>query len=156
MTLLIVDTTVLSNFARIDRVDLLGLALNGSGAMTEIVYTELQAGEILGRFPVSDWGWLPIIQLTTEETALYERLTLQLDNGEASCLALALTRGGVLVTDDQAARRYALSAGVAVVGTLGMLRILVRVGRCTQSEADNLLTAMIQQGYRSLLRTCRN
>lgn len=54
MSLYILDTTVLSNFARIGRLDLLRWVLGDQGAMTGIVYAELQAGEATGRVPQLD------------------------------------------------------------------------------------------------------
>ena len=148
----ILDTTVLSNFARIGRVDLLRLSLGDQGAMTGIVYDELHAGEATGRVPQRDWTWLPIIDLSTSETTQYKQLAQLLGGGEASCLAVAIQRRATIVTDDQAARRYGLKVGVAVTGTLGLLRVLVRKGHLTLSEADEVLVAMVSQGYRSPVR----
>lgn len=80
-----------------------------------------------------------------------ERLTqqLQLGDGESSCLAVALERQATIATDDRAARRYGEKANIAVTGTLGLLRALVRKQHLTMTEADTVLEAMIRQGYRS-------
>lgn len=71
MGLQIIDTTALSNFAHIKRVDLLRLALGDEAAITEIVREELQVGEKSGRVPVFDWKWLPIVRLSSGEEILY-------------------------------------------------------------------------------------
>ena len=152
MTLHILDTTVLSNFARIGRVDLLRLSLGNQGAMTGIVHDELQAGEATGRVPQIEWAWLPVIDLSPHETTQYEQIAQLLGRGEASCLAVALQQQATIVTDDRAARRYGLNAGIAVTGTLGLLRVLVRKEYLTMSEADEVLGAMIRLGYRSPVR----
>lgn len=110
-------------------------------------------GEKSGRVPVFDWKWLPIVRLSSGEEILYEELTKLLDKGEASCLAVAITRNGILITDDYAARQYAIRSGVRVTGTLGLLRVLITLNHLTQPEADQLLSAMIREGYRSPVRS---
>lgn len=151
----VLDTTVLSNFARIERPDLLRLALGRKDSTTTIVRAELEVGESLGRIPVINWRWLPIVELSLEETGLFEELAQGLGRGEASCIAIAIVRQATVLTDDQAARQYARSMGVAVSGTLGALRALIKNGNLTPTEADNLLTAMIERGYRSPVRSLR-
>lgn len=86
---ILLDNTVLSNFSSIRRPDLVKLALGESAAMTEEVYSELQAGVKIGKQPNCDWNWLPILQLSKSERALYKRLQKRLDAGEAACLAMA-------------------------------------------------------------------
>ena len=72
-----------------------------------------------------------------------------LDPGEASCLALALSRRMTLVTDDLAARRLAEKREVPLSGTLGILIALVRHNAFSLKEANAMLAAMIQRRYRS-------
>ena len=72
-----------------------------------------------------------------------------LDPGEASCLALAISRRMTLVTDDLAARRLAEKREVPLSGTLGILIALVRHNAFSLKEANAMLAAMIQRRYRS-------
>jgi predicted nucleic acid-binding protein len=72
-----------------------------------------------------------------------------LDPGEASCLALAISRQMTLVTDDLAARRLAEKREVPLSGTLGILIALVRQNTFSLKEANAILAAMIQRRYRS-------
>jgi predicted nucleic acid-binding protein len=71
-----------------------------------------------------------------------------LDPGEASCLALAISRRMTLVTDDLAARRLAEKKEVPLSGTLGILIALVRHRAFSLKEANAMLTVMIQRRYR--------
>ena len=71
------------------------------------------------------------------------------DPGEASCLALAVSRGLTFVTDDQAARRLANRQGVSLTGTLGILIALVRDDNLSLAEANAILAEMIRRRYRS-------
>ena len=52
----VVDTTVLSNFAHGERVDLLRSALSGTVATTQAVMAELHVGEERNLVAVCDWG----------------------------------------------------------------------------------------------------
>ena len=148
----ILDTTVLSNFAHIQRPDLLQSALGGHAATTVAVLAELRAGVTLGWVPRCDWSWLTIVSLTDEEQAQAAHYISILDAGECECLAIANARGWVFASDDLAARRLAQQAGVAVSGTLGALQKLVAMQLLTRDEADALLTVMIARGYRAPVR----
>ena len=46
--------------------------------------------------------------------------------GEASCIAQAKARGGVVITDDRAARQCCHERGVVFTGTIGILTISLR------------------------------
>ena len=155
MPMFILDTTILSNFAHIQRSDLLHVALGNDAATTPIVLVELRLGESLGLVPHCDWQWLPVVTLTDDEQRLATGYGTQLDAGESTCLAVARTRSWVLVSDDFAARRLAQREGVPVSGTLGVLQKLVTSRQLTMDEADRLLTVMRNYGYRSPVRSLR-
>ncbi len=144
----LLDTTILSNFAQIEQLVLLAAVLPDV-ATTPQVMMELRQGEAAGHYPVSNWDWLIIVSLTPDEQVHFERLRLILDDGEASCLVVALARSGTIFTDDRDARRYAQLLGVPVSGTLGALVLLVRDRHLTLGQANVSLQAMIEVGYRS-------
>ena len=70
-------------------------------------------------------------------TRLQSELDQFLDPGEASCLALAISRRMTLVTDDLAARRLAEKREVSLSGTLGILIALVRHNAFSLKEANS-------------------
>lgn len=146
--MILIDTTVLSNFARIERLDLLCLALSDA-ATTPQVLMELEKGVALGYLTTGDWDWLEVVRLAPSEEASLAHIRLVLDDGEASCIAVALERKASLFSDDMDARRYARRQGIHVSGTLGVLSLLVKGGHLTFVEADDFLEAMIAHGYRS-------
>jgi predicted nucleic acid-binding protein len=82
----LLDTTALSNFVYVDRLDLLASALP-EALTTRQVIAELRRGEEAGQLPVNDWQWLKVADLTPDELVHFERIRLVLDDGEASCLA---------------------------------------------------------------------
>lgn len=145
----LLDNTVLSNFTLIERAELVKLALGEDAATTQAVWTEFRTGIDLGRLPRQDWSWLPILPMTEAEKNLCDLLIRRLNRGEASCLAIAATRGYRIFTDDQDARELAAIRHIPVSGTLGLLILLVDMKIISLTEGDDLLSRMIAAGYRS-------
>ncbi|MHB0876269.1 MAG: hypothetical protein ACYC5O_09530 [Anaerolineae bacterium] len=147
------DTTVLSNFASVRRLQLLPLALGEGALSAPAVMQELAEGHRLGYLPECDWSWLSVPDLTAEETAAAARHLRRLGRGETECLALAAARRAVFVSDDRAARSAAREAGLAVSGTVGILLLLARRSHLTAAEAEALQASMAGGGYRSPVRS---
>jgi predicted nucleic acid-binding protein len=156
----IFDTTVLSNFAAADRLELLETRYRGVAFITVEVNNELRKGVKAGYMyletalqqieSINPDGWLHVlIPQSPDEYRLRSEFDHFLDAGEASCLALAVLRGLTFATDDLAARRLAKKNNVHLTGTLGVLIALVRDGTLSLAEANAMLTAMIQHHYRS-------
>jgi predicted nucleic acid-binding protein len=147
--ILLLDNTVLSNFALVDRINLLPKALGSQISTTPQVIDEFQTGTAKGILPAISWDWLEIIELSQEEEALFQRYMKRVNSGDASCLAVAAQRNGRFLTDDRDARKLAAQSKIPVSGTLGILQRLVQINTLTQTEADQLLNEMILKGYRS-------
>jgi len=152
VTLILADTTVLSNFAQVGRQDLLQQAFPGLSA-PRAVREELSAGERLGRVPSGDWSWLELVELSDTESLRAADLEQHLQAGEAACLAVAEARDGLVLTDDSAARRLAGTLNLQVSGTIGALVRLVRREILSLPQADVLLAEMMARGYRSPVRS---
>ena len=156
----IFDTTVLSNLAVVGRLNLLEKRYRTVGLTTVEVSDELRRGlqagygyleNVLQQIQsISPGGWLRIVAPESPaEHQLRGEFDLLLDPGEASCLALAISRGLILVTDDLAARQLAQERGVPLTGTVGILLALVRDGVLSLTEANGILAKMIERRYRS-------
>jgi hypothetical protein len=65
---------------------------------------------------------LPCEPENDDEAELFVRLAAQLDDAEACCLALAVSRGLQLATDDRKAITMAHGLGATVVTTPGLLK----------------------------------
>lgn len=87
--ILLLDNTVLSNFALAERMELLPQALAGNASTTPQVMKEFETGVALGRLPGIDLGWLEVVTLRAEEDALFEEHLARVNTGEAACLAVA-------------------------------------------------------------------
>lgn len=90
--------------------------------------------------PALGAGLLKLCQVTgAEEVELFVRLASALDDGEASCLAVAKIRGWALATDDRKARRMAGELGVPTISTAELMK---RWADRTGIGADEVATAL--------------
>jgi predicted nucleic acid-binding protein len=151
--MILIDNTVLSNFALIHQPESICLAFVDEVGTTEQVFQELERGMQLGRLPICQWTWLPRLQLTENEKEQYQKLAEHIGAGEASCLAMAVHRSYNIATDDKDARQWAVRLSIPHTGTLGILAILVKHGQITHEDGNAWLTRMITAGYHSPIRT---
>lgn len=153
------NTTVLSNFAAVDRLDLIR-QLRGRLYISNEVYEEILDGLEEGYdfyagidaqiHPFDEAGWIELVSMADEEELrLFRSLPRRLHRGEASCLAIARHRGWAFLTDDKLARVTARAWGIVVSGTLGVLVQAVKRELLMGEAADGLLQEMIARGYRS-------
>lgn len=148
------DTTVLSNFAQVRRTDLLR-AVHPELAAPIPVWNELERGVRRGLVPACDWSWLAILDLTEREQAQAEEIGRELGPGESACIAAALSRGLLMLSDDWGARELGRSLGIEVSGSLGVLDRLVSRQILSLEEADTLLAEMVRRGFRSPYQSLR-
>lgn len=155
--LFFIDTVSLSNFALIRRLDLLAARYGRRLHITIEVRNEVAAGVVAG------YQGLEAVEAalqqkvftlgkpsdSPEERQYFQSLLRVLSPGEASCMVAARFRGGVVITDDRAARLGCADAGIRCTGTVGVLLACCRDGRLYVGAADDVLKAMIAQGYRS-------
>lgn len=153
---ILVDTTVLSNLAVVDRLDWLTF-LSDTCYLASAVYDEVQRGlaegyAFLARVDQAlDSGQLLLTTLENEaEWQQYRAIPVKLQHGEAMSLAIACIRGWRFLSDDRAARAYADQLNLSYSGTLGLLSYAISKGAVTVDEANALLHTMIVQArYRS-------
>lgn len=87
-------------------------------------------------------GLVKLCQLEgQDETDAYVRFATQLDDGEASCLAIASVRGWKMATDDKKATRIARESGIAVVTTAELVHDWV----VSESPSDEEAVEAIQR-----------
>ncbi len=137
--LVVSNTSPLSNLAIIGRIDLLREQL-GALTIPPGVWTELkrlpkaEARASLERAIQADW--LRVVPLVG---AVPADLALNLDNGEAEALALALeSKAELVLLDESAARLKAHQLGIAFTGVLGILRRARTTGRIPSLKIEIL------------------
>lgn len=159
----ICNTTVISNFAAVDALDILRAVVRELHISTD-VYAEIQDGLAEGCdfyggldeqiYPIAPDGWLHLISFESEEELRrYGQLPAALHRGEASSLAIATQRKWAFLSDDDRARKIARELKVPVSGTLGILVQAVDAQWLSLAEADELLAKMLAAGYRSPYRS---
>ena len=151
----VLNTTVLSNFAHVDRVELLH-TLPRLVTVTA-VQTELEEGPethpYLERAVIALGEDIPVHTPSSTATEVEERLLETLDPGEAQAVAVAETVDGTIVTDDGDARQIAKRRAVGLTGSIGLLVRFVEDGSISSETADRYLKRWIDEaGFRSPAR----
>ena len=147
--MLLLDNTVLSNFALVNRIELLTKALGSQVATTPQVIGEFNDGVARGRLPETRFDWIEILDMEADEESLFRDILVRVNAGESSCLAISAQRNGRVLTDDRDARKLAAQLKIPVSGTLGILLRLVQIEVLAAPEANEILGQMIAAGYRS-------
>jgi predicted nucleic acid-binding protein len=153
---LFADTVTLSNFLGVEEWPFLVLRYGRRLSITPEVFTELAAAGLAERFPLETL--LRAVQAgevtygasaniaAVDRTRAFRR---SLGSGEASCLAHATLSGGVVATDDRAARRVCREEGIPVTGTIGILVAGVRDRTLSLPEAEQIHVRMTLNGFYS-------
>lgn len=153
--LLLFDTVVLSNFALVESLHLLEHLPPHSGAVTCEVLDEVASGVSKGYTALRTVesmvvsGAFEQVFLTPTERNSYTDLLRNLGSGEASCIAVAKERKGIVATDDLLARSICNQLGCSVTGTIGVLDSLFKKNVLSSAQTNELLCAMIQKGFYS-------
>lgn len=145
--MVLADNTVLSNFVKVNKLDLLKKAFEKL-YVTEQVLEEFKKGVKRGVLPNISLDF-EVLKLREDEMELYNSLRVKLGKGEASCLAIAKNRNMKFLTDDSDARKVANILGVPVSGTIGVLVRCVEKGLITKEEGNQILKEMIIKGFYS-------
>jgi predicted nucleic acid-binding protein len=149
------NTTVLSNFAQVDHIELL---LDVPRLVTvDAVQEELEAGaETHGYIEhalAALGNEIPVITPVASAEKLEAKLLESLDPGEAQALAVAEVTDGTVVTDDGDARTAAKRRDVDLTGSIGLLGRVVEDGHISAETADGYLKRWIDEaGFRSPAR----
>jgi predicted nucleic acid-binding protein len=147
----ILDATVLSNYASTDSVTWLATILDDLQTVPA-VRTELKQGREVGyaylehALDVLESGRIGIAETAPEQLQQdYPEVQTRLDPGEAEALVAAHTAGGTLVTDDGPARTLAADYDIALTGSIGLLVRGVVLKELTVERADEWLTTWIEE-----------
>ncbi len=145
----VLDNTVLSNFARVGKTDLVAELWGNAAFTTPEVMNEYARGVKKKLFPPDAWIELSIAEPSAEEMAFYQTLPSSLGVGEKSCISIAHHRRMVLATDDLDARKAAIKLDLATTGTIGILVLCIRQGLLSLDQGDEVLDLMIDRNYHS-------
>ena len=143
--IVVTDASVLINFLRIDRIDLI------AGHSHTFLATDHVASEVSDRYPnqqrrfasALDSGALTLIPVAvTDELRLFTSLsaTGRLGAGECSAIAVAVQRGYTLAIDDRVANRLArrFAPSLHIVTTQDLVVSMIRQHLLDIEEADRM------------------
>ena len=112
-------------FSAIGLLDL--LADFGDISIPKAVYEEVTKNNLKGSNEVKHADWIKVVEVEDHESVAFSSA---LDAGEAQAIALAIKQNADLILmDDLAGRRAATAYGIAVMGTLGLLKVMYQKGR---------------------------
>jgi predicted nucleic acid-binding protein len=153
----IFDTVTLSNFLLSELIFIIETRYSKRAVITTQVLDELSAGFI--KFPslktidsLIENEIFSICKMSRNERKIYIELSGQLGKGEASSIAVANEQGLIVVTDDRLARRVCFQMGVAVTGTIGIIKAYLLDGAISVSQANDILQKMTDLGFYSSVR----
>ncbi len=86
--------------------------------------------------------------LAAQDRALVEALHDPLGIGESEAIALAVEHGCTVILDDRIARLKAKSMGLAVKGTIGLLRLAYDKGIIDKDKLIRALRELKEHGFR--------
>jgi predicted nucleic acid-binding protein len=157
MGTLALDTTILSNFASADRLDILSKLLADHDCVTtkEVIH-ELTRG-LLNHPALANalsLPWVKIVALDTLELVRFASYKAELGGndtqnmGESSILAWAGNHNAAVIVDDRAATYIAQREGIKCCGTLTVIFTAVQRHQLSRSEASDLVEDLRATGMR--------
>ena len=159
--MIVVNATILSNLARVDRLGILK-ELYGKIVIPIQVYEEILQGINEGYYflekidTIAEEGWTVFEAPTSKKGRnSLKKLLFSVGYGEAAGIAVAKEQGLLFFSDDKKARQVAKQEGVLVSGTLGTLKLAIEEGMISIEEADKVLGEMIRGGYRSPIQSMK-
>ncbi|MGQ9553593.1 MAG: hypothetical protein ACUVWR_05720 [Anaerolineae bacterium] len=148
----IIDTDILSMFAKANAVDVLTEFLGATRvaivpAIRDEISIPLQYGY---EFPKLVLSQIPVVRLTEQAWDECERLRASgtsLGKGELEAVALCKTERALFVTNDVVARKLAQGQGVQVASLQAILRGLWQSGLRSKVEVKRLLARIKEADY---------
>jgi len=151
------DTVVLSNFAFVENgLSLLKSRYKNRGKITLQVIQEIKKAVYVGYQELANFEDQIITKNGFQKVTLEEReqqqfliLIRNLGEGEASCVAAANYRSGIVVTDDRMARNCCRERNIPFTGTIGILKAAYQDSFIDLEMANSMLHQMIKRGFYS-------
>ena len=139
---IVVDTDILSMFAKIDGVYLLKQLFGDKTVMSPKIRDEISAPLEYGyTFPLKVLSMLKTVPLSKEAIDAYVRFqgNLNLGKGELEAIAYCKTEKCIFVTNDERARGFAMSEGIQVFSLQAILKALWKKKLKSKGEVKQIL-----------------
>ncbi len=141
--MIILDNTALSAFAHIDRLDIPS-KLFGETFIPESVYYEgvlkAKKSERVDRIKKCvEEGLIKVIKHAKDDVEFAKKLPATLGLGERYTIAIGISKGCLIATDDLKPRKIAKGLGLDIIGTLGILRMAHKRNLIDKDELGQLV-----------------
>ncbi len=143
--MIVVDTDILSMFAKADMIDLLKSVLSARAVMTPIIRMEISVPLEFGyEFPYRVISSIRTVQLTEQALEEFGRLqeNLNLGKGELEAIAYCKKENALLATNDIKARKVAKIEGVSVISLQAILKAIWKKGIRNKKEVKELINKL--------------
>ncbi len=157
-SVVVTDTNVVINFVHVGLLSHLPRLVGLSFVVTDVVYQEVrlpgQRAALDAALAAGTWTRESLVEL--DAIALQAALMPIMDPGEASSLALAVTKNHLVASDERRAflreARARLGPG-RVVDTPGLILLAIRARNLTVVEADQIKAALEANRFRMRFRS---
>ena len=136
--LVLLDATILTNFARVGLSYALSDLWGAEVGTTVNVLDEYETGIRTAGLPPLAWKELTPLILTPEEQVLASNMFPRLGIGERTCLAVAIRRGAILATDDKSAATRCQKMGHSSRWNIGDLANVCQAGLILSIQSSDL------------------
>jgi predicted nucleic acid-binding protein len=140
--MIVIDTDILSMFAKVDAIDALKKLFKDCIVMTPKIRDEISIPLEYGyTFPLNVISKIGTVPLSPSALKEYERLSENwtLGKGELEAISYCKTENGIFLTNDKKARELAKNKGVRVISLQAILRALWKTGIKTKEETTKIL-----------------
>ena len=149
--MVLVDTDILSIFAKIARLPLLFSVFNQDPLhFAAAVETEIRRGVVLGFgfaqniMTLHAQGRIQTLFPTADDQNFMETLPPTLDSGERESMAICKRLGATFASNERRVKHHCRENGIDCVNLLEILRALWEIGILTQAEVRILITEIEQ------------
>jgi predicted nucleic acid-binding protein len=150
--MVIIDTDILSMFAKAHEIDLL-IKLLGKDqiGMTSAIADEISIPLQYGYdFPLQVLSQIPVVPISSavgEEFVRLQTSVESLGRGEREAMAFCRINAAIFATNDAVAREFALTQGIKVISLQALLRGLWVSGLRSKGETQELLERIKHADY---------
>lgn len=157
----VADTSVLINFLKIERMDILKNLRSYQFCVPNHVVSEIKNPRQKKEFnKILRSGIFQEIVITDfDEIALYDELHRTMGNGESACLALAVKRNWVIASDEKGLFRKEVKRRLGkshLLNTIGILVEAIKEGLISIEEADKIKEKLTKHSFLIKIRSFRD
>lgn len=149
----VIDTDILSIFAKSDNLALLHQMFGNKAVMTPAIFQEITAPIDYGyEFPYEIIQTIRTVQMNEDVMICYNDISQnkKLGRGECEAIAFCLKTSSIFISNDKKAREIASAYGVTVLSLPAILKVVIIKKLRTREEVKGILEKMKQSDNYSL------